>query len=126
MGLRSDFHEKLAACMYSLGRWLWDPFNFETDDIETAIQEEARRHVYFQPPEGFKLKYPCIVYELDRIETNFANNLPYLHNKRYSVTVITKDPDSEIPGLVADLPMCSHDRHFVNDNLHHDVFTIYF
>lgn len=83
------------------------------------------RNVYFQPPTGMKLSYPCIVYDRDRIETVHANNLPYRHSKRYSVTVIYTDPDSNLPDAVAALPMCSHDRYFTNDNLHHDVFTIY-
>lgn len=81
--------------------------------------------MYFQPPTGFKMSYPCIVYKLVRIDTRFANNNPYSHNKAYTLTVIDKNPDSLIPDKVADLPMCSFDRHFEIDNLHHFVFTIY-
>ncbi len=83
-------------------------------------------HVYFQPPESLKLEYPCIVYSRDQIESRFANNRPYAHNNRYTLTVIDRDPESAIPPAVADLPLCSHDRHFINDNLHHDTFTIYY
>ena len=83
-------------------------------------------NVYVQPPEGFKMTYPCIVYELDKIESIYANNKPYAHDIRYSVTVIDKDPESLIPRRIADFPMCRHERHFVNDNLHHDVFTLYY
>lgn len=84
------------------------------------------RNVYFQPPEGFKMSYPCIVYERERIESDHADNKPYLHRKRYSVTVIDKDPESEIPERIAAFPYCRHDRHFINDNLHHDIFTLYY
>lgn len=88
--------------------------------------EAGEAHVYFQPPEGFKLEYPCIVYEREKIESRFAANLPYMHKNRYSLTVIDKAPDSGIPLRIAELPMCEHSRHFVNDNLHHDVFVIYY
>lgn len=82
-------------------------------------------NVYFQPPENLKLAYPCIVYELEQIETFHANNVPYADYDRYSVTVIDRDPESSITRQIVTLPMCRHERHFVNDNLHHDVFTIY-
>lgn len=91
--------------------------------LEAAV---GSRNVYFQPPEGFKMKYPCVVYERERIESDHADNKPYLHHKRYSVTVIDKDPESEIPGRIAAFPSCRHDRHFDSDNLHHDVFTLYY
>jgi hypothetical protein len=72
------------------------------------------------------MTYPCIVYERDNADTIFANNSPYRYTKRYQVTVIERDPDSGIPGELAKLPMCTFSRHFTADNLHHDVFTLYF
>lgn len=97
-------------------------------DRRLALDEIFRRiapNVYFQPPENLKLAYPCIVYELEQIETFYANNVPYADYDRYSVTVIDRDPESSITRQIVALPMCRHERHFVNDNLHHDVFTIY-
>ena len=82
-------------------------------------------HVYFQPPEGFKIEYPCIVYELDRIDSLYANNVPYNQMASYSLTLIDRDPASELPFRIAELPRCKHDRRFVTDNLYHDTFTIY-
>ena len=83
-------------------------------------------NVYFQPPETIKMTYPCIVYIRNSAKTDFANNFPYKYTKRYEVTVIDENPDSEIPGKVASLPMCSFSRHFTSDNLNHDVFNLYF
>ena len=83
-------------------------------------------NVYFQPPETIKMTYPCIVYIRNSAKTDFANNFPYQYTKRYEVTVIDENPDSEIPGKVASLPMCSFSRHFTSDNLNHDVFNLYF
>lgn len=84
------------------------------------------RNVYYQPPASIFLKYPAIVYSRYDIENTFANNGVYLQATAYQVTVIDEDPDSEIVKKVSRLPMCNFDRHFVSDNLNHDVFTLYF
>lgn len=84
------------------------------------------RHVYFQPPANVQMQYPCIVYRRDTATTEFAANQPYRYSKRYQVTVIDRNPDSDIPDKVAALPMCTFNRFFVADNLNHDVFNVYF
>ena len=101
MGQRLELHEELCAALGS-------------------------RNVYFQPPTGFKMSYPCIVYEREKIESGHADNKPYLLTNRYSVTVIDKDPESPIPNRIVAFSQCSHNRHFISDNLHHDVFTLYY
>ena len=83
-------------------------------------------NVYFQPPNGLQMEYPCIVYKLSDVNVKFASNSKYSNYKRYSVTVIDRDPDSLIPESVLALPLCSYDRRFTADNLNHDVFTLYF
>ena len=90
------------------------------------ILKECCEHVYFQPPETVKLDYPCIIYELSVLESGHANNYPYLRNKRYTMTAITRDPLDELPHTLADLQYCRHDRSFTVDNLYHHVFTIYY
>lgn len=82
-------------------------------------------HVYYQPPESVKLVYPCIIYERRSGDTRFADDLPYTFTMAYTVTVIDKDPDSDIPLQVAKLPMCRMDRCFTSDNLNHSVFVLY-
>lgn len=81
---------------------------------------------YFQPPESIRMDYPCIVYHRDKIDTKYADNIQYLNKKRYTVTVIDKNPDSEIPGRLSKLPLCKFDRHYTKDNLNHDVYNIYY
>lgn len=83
-------------------------------------------NVYFQPPETIKIKYPCIVYSLDDVDIDYADNLPYMITKRYQLTVIDKDPDSLIRDRVAILPSCIFSRSFTSDNLNHYVFQIYY
>jgi len=96
-------------------------------DFQTLLETLlGSRNVYFQPPPTFQMNYPCIVYNLDDIDTLFANNVPYKLEKRYSLTVIDRDPDSLIVDKVASLEKCLFDRHFVNDNLNHYIFIIYY
>lgn len=83
-------------------------------------------NVYFQPPPNVSMQYPAIVYERDDLSTSYADNAPYRHKTGYLLTVIDRDPDSEIPYRVADLPMCVFDRHYKADGLNHDVFKIFF
>lgn len=83
-------------------------------------------HVYFQPPETVKMKYPCIVYARSDSAINHADNLKYSKYKRYSVTVIDYDPDSAIPDRVEDLPFCSFGRFYPKDNLNHWSFELYY
>lgn len=84
------------------------------------------RNVYFQPPANVQMNYPAIVYQRDALDSKFAGNRPYSLTKRYEVTIIDRDPDSSIPDRVAALPLSSFSRHFVVDNLNHDVYTLYF
>ena len=93
---------------------------------ELLVNLLGSRNVYFQPPGNVQMKYPCIVYRRDSSSTIHAGDVPYNSRLAYEVMVIDPDPDSEIPGKVAKLPLCRFDRHNTADNLNHDVFTIYY
>lgn len=90
------------------------------------ILESIVPNVYFQPPESFRMKYPCIVYEKSDEFKRFADNKQYLKMNAYDVTVITKDPDSPIPDRIGDLEYSVFSRSFVSDNLHHYVYRLYY
>ena len=94
-------------------------------ELQTLL-ETVCSNVYFQPPETVKMIYPCILYSRNKVDTTFADNLPYSHTVGYKVTVIDKDPDSLIPEKVSMLPMCLFDRHYTINNLNHDVYNIYY
>ena len=47
-------------------------------------------NVYFQPPTGTKITYPCIIYDLDRPDATFADNAPYAIYDQYSIKYITR------------------------------------
>jgi hypothetical protein len=90
------------------------------------LLEAITDNVYFQPPPNVQMAYPCIVYQRDRTSTRFADNKPYARTKGYQVTVIDRDPDSDIPDKVAQLPTALFSRFFVANNLNHDVYTLFF
>lgn len=83
-------------------------------------------NVYFQPPSNIQMQYPCIVYKRDDIKNDFANNQPYKQKKRYQITVIDPNPDSDIPDKLGRLPLCAYDRFYAADNLNHDVYKLFF
>ena len=93
---------------------------------ELLCKTLGSRQVYFQPPESVKMKYPVIVYSRNRIDNEHANDGVYIQSPSYSITVIDKNPDSDIVERVSRLPRCRFDRHYTADNLNHDTFTIYY
>ena len=84
------------------------------------------RHVYYQPPESVKMEYPAVRYSKDDIDTKFANDKPYMFKRKYEIIVIDRKPDNAVIDEILKLPMCTYDRHYTADNLHHDVMTLYY
>ena len=92
----------------------------------TLVDILGNINVYFQPPENVKLKYPCIIYELNNLKTIKADNRDYLLHDRYTVTLIHRDPENDIFRAIQELPNCSIDRIFVTENLYHYAFTLFY
>lgn len=84
------------------------------------------RDVYFQPPSNVSMSYPAIVYKRFGEDRKRADNSLYGRTIQYQVTVIDRNPDSDIPDKIAHLPMCVLNRTYAANNLHHDVFNLYF
>lgn len=96
-------------------------------DLQDVLEEIlGSREVYFQPPETVKMKFPCIVYERLPGRTLHADDAPYAWMRRYQVTVIDLDPDSDIPDRVEKLKTCTMTSQFTADNLNHFVFNLYY
>ena len=101
MGRRADLHHILEATLGS-------------------------KNVYFEPPESFKLSYPCIVYNLEGHGEKMADNDQYNLMKRYAMTYITKKADDPMVDSLERIKYCSLSRAFVAANLHHYAFTIFY
>lgn len=107
-------------------------------DLEFELRELlGSDNVYFSPPESVKLRYPCIVYHRDNMNTMTADNRNYRITTRYVVTIIDSDPDSgeydESRGLFSlvekflqHFPMCRYANHRFVNNLNHDTFYLYY
>lgn len=93
---------------------------------ETLCELLGSRNVYYNPPASLKMKYPAIVYSRSAIDNHHANNAVYNQGMAYDVIVVDQDPDSEFVTAMSTLPLCRFSRHYVADNLNHDVFTLYF
>lgn len=94
------------------------------EELETLL---GTRNVYFQPPNNIRIQYPCIIYNLNRIESEQADNKNYLNFKSYTIMIITDDPDSSLPEKVLEtFPKSRFDRQYKSDNLYHNVVSIYY
>lgn len=82
-------------------------------------------HVYYQPPVNVLMKYPCIRYSRNSIDNTFADDLVYLQDRSYEVTVIDRDPDSPLVDAISKMPTARFNRHYTTEGLNHDVFIIY-
>lgn len=85
----------------------------------------AENRVFYQPPNGITLDFPCIVYKLSGDKAIHADNLLYgVLSNRYEVTLIDRNPDSVYYNEIRKIKMTNFLRAFDNDNLHHWVFAI--
>ena len=101
MGKRLELHNKLVALF-------------------------GNNHVYYQPPENLKMEYPCIRYSKSDITSRHADNINYVNKTSYEIVVIDKHPDNVVIEKILELPLSSYDRHYISDNLNHDVIRIYY
>lgn len=100
-----------------------EPLRYQLQRVLVDIL--GSKFVYYQPPLSLKMTYPCIVYSLDNYMDKNANNSLYFHKTRYQVTVIDRNPDSEIPMKLNRLPHASLSRTYTADDLYHFVFHTY-
>lgn len=82
--------------------------------------------VYFQPPSSIRINYPCIVYNRSTDYINRANDKLYMKEKMYRVTVMDKNPDSDIADRIQELPWAVIISRDVIDNIYHTTLNIYY
>ena len=100
----------------------------------SASREELHRllkvicpNVYFQPPSNVMLKYPCIVYRKSGSSSLRANNRNYVTTPEYAMTVIDRDPDSQLPQhILGSFAMCEDGTVYVVDGIYHTPITLHY
>ena len=84
-------------------------------------------NVYFQPPSNIQLKYPCIVYNKTGKSRKYSNNGIYMVKQEYKLTVIDRDPDSDLADMIeAQSPFAKITQYYTMDNLNHQVVNLYY
>ena len=84
-------------------------------------------HLYFQPTEATQMKYDAIVYRRYTFGVQWSDDQSHFIRDRYEVTVITRDPDSDLPREIQKhFKFCRPGKQFMADNLYHFPFTIYY
>lgn len=95
--------------------------------LQSKLEELlGSRNVYYQPPESIKMQYRAIRYSRKKIDVRHANDAKYSKMNCYELIVIDTKPNDAFVDKLLELPYCSFDRHYVADNLNHDVLTLYF
>jgi hypothetical protein len=93
-------------------------------ELEKILQSH---HVYFQPPESLRMQYPAIRYKLVDYKQLKANNHVYFRVPRYTITVITTDPDSDIATKILDhFPNSSYENKFGSNGLYNETINLFF
>ena len=110
MGRRQDFHRILEK--------QYEGLMYDDHYLKPCVK--------YQPGPSVTLSYPAIVYKLNDIPSNFADNLPYHWDHKYEVQVIDRKADSKLRERIVGLPMCKFRNAYTIDNLYHFVFEIYY
>lgn len=96
-------------------------------ELQSLLEELlGSGNVYYMPPESVKMQYDAIRYAKRDIVKDYANDGAYAMRDMYELTVIAKLPDHPVIKKLLALPYCKYNRHYVADNLNHDVLTIYY
>lgn len=91
------------------------------------IEVLGSNNVYFQPPESLKMQYPCIRYHKAKPREDHADNKVYFKRNHYELTVIDKNPDTDIPDRLQEaFEYCSIDRYYTSNNLTHCALDLYY
>lgn len=91
---------------------------------EKLVEILGSRNVYFQPPASINMSYPAIRYVRSDINNNHADDLVYAQSRKYELTVLDFDPDSDIVTKVSQLPTARWIRSYQADGLNHDIIEI--
>lgn len=97
------------------------------EELHTKLKELlGSDHVYYQAPEDLKMEYPCIRYSKTNIMSIHADNMKYSNHRCYEIIVIDKRPDNVVIDKILELPYSLHNRHYVSNELNHDIIILYY
>lgn len=84
-------------------------------------------NVYFQPPSDIQMSYPCIVYDKLPHMRHFANDVIYLSQQEYKITLIEHNPDSDVAKrMEKHFQYCGINQHYKIDGLNHTHLSLFY
>ena len=105
-----------------------------TDKIQQKLKDLGIPHVYSEPPEDFKLEFPCAVVRMGTISSRSADNRVYKVDNSREIIYIRRQFDDQMLNTILEgdskheppFRMIRHIRHYTADGLHHDLYKIYY
>lgn len=83
-------------------------------------------NVYYQPPENLKMTYPCIRYNLTKVNAVKASDSVHILHPRYEIMLIsTKNMDSLSVRILCEIPQTIMERVYISDGMYHYVYSHY-
>lgn len=82
------------------------------------------KNVYFDPPVGTRMEYPCIRFSLADRSAIHADDKKYIKRESYTITFITRDASTapKVLDQLEEIAFCNFDRPYIADGLHHYVY----
>lgn len=100
---------------------------FDEELRNLQLEVLGYQHTYFEPPESVRMQYDAVVYSRNSFNVRRADNKSYSVRDGYEVTVISRDPETQLPkALQEHFERCAPGRFFVRDNLYQFPFTIFY
>jgi hypothetical protein len=82
-------------------------------------------NVYFQDPPNTGMKYPCIIYNFEGFDNDFADNKPYIVAGRWTVHHMYKSIKNDLKEVfVLEPPFFKWERRIKNDGVYNDYYTL--
>jgi hypothetical protein len=79
----------------------------------------------FRSPSNKVLEYPCIVYDVDDLDVNHANNEAFVVGTTFQLQVMSVYPGySGIHDILRLFPKASFIRSYMYDDIVHDIFRV--
>ena len=95
--------------------------------IYNRLKEIGVENVYIDPPENLMMKYPCARVRLNNGRARYADNKTHIFTPNWEIIHIGYEPDDEIvPKMMYAFSRITYQRHYTADNLHHNLFTLYY
>ena len=104
------------------------PFEIKREALQSTLETIlGSRNVYFQPPNGAKITYPCIVYSIGGGDSMYADNKNYHFTYQWEIKYMDTNPVNDVVKKIMDtFQMTRFNRRYVADHINHDVIILYY